>query len=620
MCGILGIASKHPQEDREWLSRGGLALTHRGPDDSGEWWSVDKRVGLAHRRLSIVDLTSAAQQPMHDQRNDLHIVFNGEIYNFLQLRSELEYKGHHFRTHSDTEIIISAYLEWGTGCLQRFNGMFALALYDGRKKILFIARDRAGEKPVFYHLSSGIIRFGSELKALLKDHRLVRQISPAALNAYLGMGYAPHDLCLLSGFSKLPPAHALIFNLDTGNSKIWRYWDMPALGSSIEDQDDSVLIEELEALLEDSVRMQMMADVPVGVLLSGGVDSSLIVAMASRINKNVNTFTVGFPGYAKLDETEHARLIAKYFGTKHVELMADNVTADILFMLAKQFDEPIVDSSMIPTFLVSNLVRNHCKVALGGDGGDELFGGYNHYSRLLFMKKNLSWMPVFLKKGMGYFAENVLPIGFKGRNWLLGFSADLNSGLPLISSYFDDKYRKVLFKKDFDMPAMNQFFLNNCLVKNSDLLQRAMRTDFKNYLAEDILVKVDRASMINSLEIRSPFLDLNIINFAFSRVPSHEKVTIHQKKILLKKLASRLLPKEFDNQRKQGFSVPLGDWLKSGSFCNLFKDVLLDKNCIFDPVLIGRLLDAQSSGRANSERLFSLVMLELWRNEYQVNF
>jgi asparagine synthase (glutamine-hydrolysing) len=620
MCGILGIASKHPQETRGWLSEGALALVHRGPDDGGEWWSLDGSIGLAHRRLSIVDLTSAGRQPMHDERNELHIVFNGEIYNFLQLRSELEKKGHFFRTHSDTEVIINAYREWGTSCLERFNGMFALAIFDSSKKILFIARDRAGEKPLFYHLSSGVIRFGSELKALLKDSRLSRQISPTALDAYLSIGYAPHDLCLLSGFSKLPPAHALIFNLESGDSKVWRYWEMPALGASIDSEDDSLLIEELEVLLENSVRMQMTADVPVGVLLSGGVDSSLIVAMASRINTNVNTFTVGFPGYEKLDETKHARLIAKYFGTKHVELMADDVNADILLMLAKQFDEPIVDSSMIPTFLVSKLVRDHCKVALGGDGGDELFGGYNHYSRLLFMQENFNWMPTLLKKGAAYFSENVLPIGFKGRNWLQGFSADLDSGLPLISSYFDDKYRKVLFKKEFGQPAINKFFLNNYLVQDSDLLQRAMRTDFKNYLAEDILVKVDRASMINSLEIRSPFLDLNIINFAFSRVPSHKKATTYNKKILLKKMASRLLPKEFDNQRKQGFSVPLGDWLKVGSFCNLFKDVLLDKNCIFDPMLMRRLLDGQSAGRANSERLFSLVMLELWRNEYQVNF
>jgi len=620
MCGIVGIVSNSPQAQRAWLAIGRDAMTHRGPDDAGEWWSGDGRVGLAQRRLAIIDLSPAGHQPMHDASGTFSIVFNGEIYNFADLRKELIIKGHSFRSHSDTEVILAAYREWGTDCISRFNGMFAFALFDAGQQTVFLARDRAGEKPLFYHQANGVLRFASELKALLADPALARRIDPEALDCYLAMGYVPGDRCMLQGFHKLPPAHALLFDLQTGQAKIWRYWQLPEFVASSRSVDEAALLDELEALLEDAVRRQMVADVPVGVLLSGGVDSSLITAMAVRASSQVQTFTIGFPGHAKLDETEHARLIARHFGTRHTELMAEDATANLLPLLARQFDEPMADSSMIPTFLVSQLVRQHCTVALGGDGGDELFGGYGHYSRLQWMQKNLGAIPGPLRNGIVLAAEKLLPVGIKGRNWLQGLGGELEKGLPLIAAYFDVTTRGRLLAAQSGWHAQAEDVLLSRLPVHPDLLQRATRMDFSNYLAEDILVKVDRASMLNSLELRAPFLDYRVIEFAFGKVPSHLKATAQDKKILLKRLTARVLPPEFDRQRKQGFSIPLGEWLKCGAFWALFNEVLRDPECSFDAGTVDSLLRGQDKGRSNSERLFALVLFELWRREYGVTF
>lgn len=620
MCGIVGIVSNTHQTQRAWLAIGRDAMTHRGPDDAGEWWSADGQIGLAQRRLSIVDLSPAGHQPMHDTSRDLSIVFNGEIYNFTDLRDELIAKGHSFKSRSDTEVILVAYREWGEECLAHFNGMFAFAIYDVRKQTVFLARDRAGEKPLFYHQAGGVLRFGSELKALLADSTLPRRIAPDALDCYLAMGYVPGERCMLQGFNKLPPAHALLFDLKTGQSKLWRYWELPELAVGTSQLDEASLLDELETLLEDAVRRQMVADVPVGVLLSGGVDSSLITAMAVRASSQIQTFSIGFPGHGKLDETEHARLIARHFGTRHTELMAEDATADLLPYLARQFDEPIVDSSMIPTFLVSRLVRQHCTVALGGDGGDELFGGYGHYSRLQWMQQKLGPIPFSLRKGVALAAEKQLPVGFRGRNWLQGLGTDLEKGLPLIASYFDPTTRQRLLATQPGWPLQAETVLKSRLPLQPNLLQRATRMDFANYLAEDILVKVDRASMLNSLELRAPLLDHRLIEFAFSKVPSHLKATQTEKKILLKRLTERVLPPEFDRQRKQGFSIPLGDWLKGGAFRSMFNEVLRDPDCCFDAGVVDNLLRGQDQGRNNSERLFALVLFELWRREYGVTF
>lgn len=620
MCGIVGAGGTVSESDRTWLAAGRDAMTHRGPDDAGEWWSVDGRVGLAHRRLAIVDLSPLGHQPMHLHERGVSVVFNGEIYNYYALRDELAGLGFAFRSHSDTEVLLAAYAAWGEVCLARLNGMFAFALYDAPQQKLFLARDRAGEKPLFYRLANGHLQFASELKALLANPANPRHIDPEALDFYLAMGFVPGERCILQGYNKLPPAHAMRFDLQSGQANVWRYWQLPEVTPVQAPLDDAALLDELEILLEDAVRGQMVADVPVGVLLSGGVDSSLVTAMAVRTSRQVQTFTIGFPGHGKLDETEHARLIARHFGTLHTELMAEDATVDLLPRLARQFDEPMVDSSMIPTFLVSQLVRQHCTVALGGDGGDELFGGYGHYSRLQRMQQWLGWMPYLLRRAIALSAEKCLPVGFKGRNWAQGLGVDLAKGLPLIASCFDATTRRRLLRAHADWSLVAESVLKDRVPENQDLLQRATRMDFGSYLAEDILVKVDRASMLSSLEMRAPLLDYRLIEFAFGKVPSRLKATATEKKILLKRLTARLLPPEFDQQRKQGFSIPLGEWLQGGAFGKLFNDVLHDPQCSFDRITVDSLLRGQDKGRSNGERLFALVLFELWRREYKVTF
>jgi asparagine synthase (glutamine-hydrolysing) len=616
MCGIVGVAAEAAVATRGWLAVGRDAMRHRGPDDFGEWWSVDGCVGLGHRRLAIIDLSPGGHQPMNV--GGLHIVFNGEIYNFLDLRSELASKGHNFRSDSDTEVLLAAYQEWGTDCLSRLNGMFAFALYDERRRQLFLARDRAGEKPLFYALGRGELRFASELKGLMADRNFARQIDPLALDCYLTLGFVPSPLCILRGVNKLPPANALTFDLATAKSRVWRYWEPPEPVSETRAAGEPELMERLEPLLEDAVRRQLMADVPVGVLLSGGVDSSLVTAMAVRSTPNVKTFTVRFPGHGRYDETEHARIVARHFGTEHTELDAGEVNVDLLPTLARQFDEPMVDSSMIPMYLVSRLVRQYCTVALGGDGGDELFAGYPHYNRILWMRAKFGAVPRSVRRVLATAGKICLPLGFRGRNWLHALEIDMEEGLPLVSSHFDRDWRRRLMTRKHNWTMAAEGVREERIPRAEDLLYRATRMDFQNYLAEDILVKVDRASMLNSLEVRAPLLDYRLIEFAFGEVPSDLKGTMTTRKVLLKKLAMRLLPPEFDQHRKQGFSIPLASWLRTGPWETFFKEILLGSD-LFNPAAVRKVLNGQKRGLRNSERLFALTLLELWRGEYGVS-
>lgn len=593
-------------------------MAHRGPDDFGEWWSPDGRVGLGHRRLAILDLTSAGHQPMQDATGRLTIVFNGEIYNFRELHEELQAGGFRFRSRSDTEVILAAYARWGAGCVSRLNGMFAFCIFDAAEGRLFLARDRAGEKPLFYALSGGEFRFSSEIKGILADPAFPRRLDRESCDIYLAMGYVPGERTILRGISKLPPAHALEFDVGSGSHRVWRYWSLPeAPFESAALEDEGHLLEELEELLDDSVRRQLEADVPVGVLLSGGVDSSLVTAMAVRSGKPVKTFTVTFPGFSSHDESQHARLVAEHFGTDHAELTASKVLPDLLPVLAHQYDEPIADSSMLPTYLLSQLVRAHCTVALGGDGGDELFGGYMHYSRLLWTREKLAMLPMFCRRLAARTARH-LPTGYRGRNWLRSLERNLDTDLPLIASFFDAWERRDLMGGESSWPNVAEAVWESRLPLTGDLLQKATRMEFENYMPEDILVKVDRACMRHSLEVRAPLLDYRLIEFAFGRVPSGLKATARKRKILLKRLAAKLLPEQFDQQRKQGFSVPLSHWLKEGPWREYFWDILLGAESTFDRRQITELLKGQDRGRNNHERLFALVLLELWRRDYRV--
>jgi asparagine synthase (glutamine-hydrolysing) len=620
MCGIVGYASTKKVNKRHWLDVSSHELSHRGPDDQGLWISNNTSVGFAHRRLSIIDLSQSGHQPMIDKKNGNVIVFNGEIYNYKELRSELKKFGYDFFSTSDTEVILASYDKWGTNCISKLNGMFAFAIYDNYNNIVLLARDRSGEKPLFYFSNDSCLYFASELKALFANNELPRKINYESLDCFLSSGYIPGENCIIKGYKKLPPAHALIFNLNEGNFKIWKYWDIQAIQNSNCINDESQLLNDLEYLLQNAVEKQLVSDVNVGVLLSGGVDSSLITAMASRASSNIDTFTLSIPGHALFDESKHARLISNYFGTNHTELMADVPNSNLLIKLASQFDEPIIDSSMIPTFMISELISKHCKVALGGDGGDELFGGYGHYSIINNINQRFGALPLSIRKKIAYLARTILPIGVYGRNWLQLLGQDLEHSLSLISPHFDQLNRRLLLKNKYPNVGISENIFKKAIPNDTDLISRATKYDFQNYLAEIILVKVDRASMLNSLEIRAPFLDKDLIEFAFSMVPSNLKVGEHESKILLKRLAKKILPKEFNLKRKQGFSIPLGSWILDGEFKNFFKDVLLDNDSIFDKKTIIDLFDGQKRGRRNQERLFGLVMLELWKREYKIDF
>lgn len=593
-------------------------MSHRGPDASGEWRSDDRKVALGHRRLSIIDLSPSGNQPMSTPDGNLRVVLNGEIYNYRALRKTLESLGHQFRSASDTEVLLQAFQEWGTECLERVNGMFAFAIYDVKKRRLFLARDRAGEKPLFYHKVAGTLAFASELKALMANPALERRLSPEGLDHFIAYGYVPGELCLLEGVNKLPPAHCLIYDLDTDRLRRWCYWKLPE-ATSTKDEHPVELVGELETLLSYAVRMQLAADVPVGILLSGGLDSSLITAIAAKVaTGTISTFTIAFPGSGVYDETRHARIVASHFGTKHTELVAEPATVDLLPELARQYDEPLGDSSMVPTFLVSRLVRQSCTVALGGDGGDELFGGYLHYSRIQNQLRLRRLMPGVMKRAIGR-AAALLPTGFRGRTYLRALEAPDSDAWVRATLLFDGKVRRRLAPATRTLSGFPPESYRLAAGGSGGTLLRTMTTaDFRTYLPEDILVKVDRASMLASLEMRAPFLDKRVIEFAFGKVPDNLRATRSDRKILLRMLGKQLLPGRLDLRRKQGFSIPLDKWFK-GRWGGYLRDVLLSAPTeLYDPSEIRVLIGGQARGFANGQRLFNLAILELWRREYNV--
>jgi asparagine synthase (glutamine-hydrolysing) len=622
MCGIVGIASSSPVRDHDLLLIQRDLLEHRGPDEAGVWWSEDGTVGLGHRRLSIIDLSPGGHQPMSACEGNIQIIYNGEIYNYRELRSELEGCGYRFQTRSDTEVILAAYQTWGVECVARLNGMFALAIYDRTKHRVFIARDRAGEKPLFYCHSRGKLMFASELKALLADPACPRELDLDALNMYLAYGYVPDRGCILHGIRKLPQGHALTYDVPADQLSTCQYWQLPVPPRS-EVVDPDGLLDELDSLLEDAVRLRLVADVPVGVLLSGGLDSSLVTAMAARASAQpVKTFTVSFPDDPEFDEGPSARKVARHFGTDHEELVGRDTSLDLMSVLARQYDEPIGDHSIIPTFLVSRLTRQHVKVALGGDGGDELFGGYPHYNFVQRIDGVRRFVPPVLRRLIGGLAAAFLPVGTRGRNHLLGFSGDLPFSLAHVNLLFDHASRTKLLVPQAQqryaqtVPERHKMSLCN---GGFSPLQMATRLDFRTTLVDDYLVKVDRASMLTSLEMRAPLLDHRLIEFAFGRIPDELRATTSQRKVLLRRLAERLLPRDLDIRRKQGLSLPLARWFRRG-WGDYVEGVLMETDPqLFSRAMIRGLLKGQKRGYSNANRLFALTMFELWRREYRVS-
>ena len=615
MCGILAYVSTRPHRDPRALADQRDKLYHRGPDDAGLWHSDDARVVLAHRRLSIIDLSAAGCQPLLHAGSGVRVILNGEIYNYRELRSELLSKGHTFTTETDTEVLAAAYAQWSTNAVHHLAGMFAFVLYDSRTRKAFAARDRAGEKPLYYWRDGDAHWFASELKALLHDPRMSRRLNYAALDHYLAYGYVPGEDVLIEGVRKVPAAHAIEFDIASGTMRTWRYWSLPTAprNAKLNDPDN-----ELEARLETALRRQLVADVPVGIMLSGGVDSSLITALATRVAGPPRTFTVSFRGAGKYDEAPHARLIAQHFKTEHHELIAEPASVEVLPELAKQFDEPIADASIVPNFLVAKAIREHAKVALGGNGGDELFGGYRTYQWILRQQQVRTLLPGPARSMVAQLAD-LLPPGFRARNYLRGVNADVTRAIANVNLYFDGTLRRRLVPQlaEGGWPAPED--RKAALWAGHSVVQQLTRTDFDTYLAESILLKEDRASMLASLEVRSPFLDPGVIEFAFGFLPDELRVTTRARKVLLRRLAQRLLPPQFDSARKQGFSVPVDLWLKD-DWGRYFRSVLLsDSATLFHRDTVARLLDARAPGVVHGNRLFNLTMLELWRREYSIS-
>ena len=619
MCGIVGYAGRPGAVTANLLAAMRDAIAHRGPDDSGIWASPDGSVVLGHRRLAILDLSPAGAQPMENSSRRSVIVFNGEIYNHEELRRELAAGGVHFTGRSDTEVLLAAYDAWGERCVARLRGMFAFAIYDQTRRVLFLARDRAGEKPLYWAEHRGGLVFASELKALMADPEFPRRLSPEGLAYYLSFGYVPGDKCILEGVHKLPPAHCLSWSLTGGAPKINRYWDIPSArrddASSIDE-----LTDDLQRLLTAAVSEQLVADVPLAVLLSGGVDSSLVAAIAAQVSHHtVRTFTVTLPNHPRLDESRFARSVAQYLGTDHVELPLDHSSADLVQKLAIQFDEPIADSSMIPTYLLAKTVSQHCKVVVGGDGGDELFGGYRSYQSALQREKLRARLPRAARSLIAATARRILPNGAKGRNALMALNGTTADGIAQSAVWTDPAdYPRIspwLFRRS--QKYSPTLWRRNLVEEARGLPGAAMAADFRSYLPEDILVKVDRAAMLCSLEVRAPFLDQRVIEFAYERIPNRLQATLQQRKILLKRLAKRLLPPDLDIDRKQGFTIPISKWLTPAILQDWRDDCREQIQSVLSDAAVRRLIRRREN-MAGEHSLYAAIMLTTWMRHYHV--
>jgi asparagine synthase (glutamine-hydrolysing) len=617
MCGIVGLFSLNKKnENIEKLRKALYLIQHRGPDASGEWWNTDETVVLGHRRLSILELSNLGNQPMILD-NRYVITFNGEIYNHSKLRSELIKLGAYFNSTSDTEVLLNAYKFWGENCLMKLEGMFAFIIFDKHYNTAFIARDRAGEKPLYYFNNNQEFLLSSELLSILELSNK-REINKCHFVEFLYSGFVSNGNTLINKIYKLNPGHYINLNVNDLSFQTIKYWE-PSHYDFNQSYSDNQLVEQLENLLNQSISLQGKADVNVGILLSGGLDSSLVTSIATNHFNHISTFTVSFPGNGKFDEAVYADSISKYFGTKHTMLNSSEITPSFFRSIAEKFDDPIMDTSILPMYLISNLIAKHCKVAIGGDGADELFGGYTHYKNILKHKSILYPIPLYILKIIAESASRLMPNGSKARSWLSVSDNNYNDFFPYIATYFNNyDQKKLLFNNDSYLLNSDKI-INNKLI-NNDLVYSTTRYDFENYLLEDILVKVDRSSMLNSLEIRAPFLDHKIIDFAFKNVPSRLKVNKNDRKIILKLLAKKILPPNYNSSRKQGFSIPIENWLKDKTWLDFIKEVLLDQSqTTFNQTYIEKILKAPINQK-KGENIFGLVMFEIWRNNNKIIF
>jgi asparagine synthase (glutamine-hydrolysing) len=622
MCGFAGIFDPRGARDvdRALLSRMNESQHHRGPDECG--LHVEPGVGLAHRRLSIIDL-STGQQPLWNEDRSVIVVFNGEIYNYQSLIPELTQLGHRFRTRSDTEVIVHAWEAWGEACVDRFRGMFAFALWDRNRSTLFLARDRLGVKPLHYaYLPDGQFVFGSELKSLLVHPAFRRDIDPCAVEEYFALGYVPDPRTIFAAAKKLPPAHTLLLARGTARPQLRRYWDPRFTADNRITAEDALV--ELTARLDESVRLRLIAEVPLGAFLSGGVDSSAVVAsMAAASNEPVNTCSIAFADPA-FDESRYAQHVADRYRTRHFVDRVESDDFDLVDELSQLYDEPYADSSAIPTYRVCQLARRHVTVALSGDGGDENFGGYRRYRLHMAEEWMRRKMPLGLRRPMFGLLGQVYPKADWAPRYLRAKTTFEALGRNSVEGYFHgmsifrDDMRRALFTPAFKAQlagynAIEVFNHHTSLAQTDDPLALIQYLDLKTYLVGDINTKVDRASMAHSLEVREPLMDHPLVEWLAS-LPSSLKVRGPEGKWLLKKAMEPRLPQEVLYRPKMGFAVPLARWFR-GPLRARIEDALSGDRLLatgmFNATYLRRLFDAHASGaRDYSAPIWSLLMFD----------
>ncbi len=626
MCGICGkiYFDRSRSVDQELIERMTSVLEHRGPDDSGVYASGP--VGLGHRRLSIIDLTAAGHQPMANEDGSIHIVYNGEIYNFEQLRPELEAKGHVFRSNTDTEVILHLYEEAGPACVERLRGMFAFCIWDSRRRELFLARDRAGKKPLVYAVVDGAFIFASEIKSLLLDPSVDTQLNPEALHHYLTYQYVPGPQTIFKGIYKLPPAHTLVMR--NGEVRTDRYWDLGYV-PKIEAGGERDYVEKLRHVFKEAVKVRLHSDVPLGAFLSGGIDSSATVAvMSDLVNRPVKTFSIGFEE-SDFNEVQHARRVADLFKTDHTEFIVKPDALDVLPKILWHYDEPYADPSAIPTYYVSKLTREHVTVALNGDGGDETFGGYERYVANTLAERYTK-IPAFLRKGIQGLVDK-LP--YQDYRWSIirrlkrfigGATDDPARRCIQWLCYFNNEMKEQLYTATFarEVAGSDSVSLIADIYNRADadnLIDRTMYADVMLYLPYDLLVKVDIASMAHSLEARSPFLDHHVMEFA-AHLPQSLKLKGMQTKYILKKAFEDVLPHDILYRKKMGFGVPLNSWFRN-ELKEATRDILFDARTLgrgyFRKNAVEQLLSEHNGMQADhSYRLWALLYLELWHRMF----
>lgn len=626
MCGITGFihfSSHNKEQASRKIRKMARTMIHRGPDEEGFY--VDDHAALGHKRLSIIDLSSG-QQPMAGGHGRFQIVFNGEIYNFQEIRTQLSHKGHRFNTASDTEVLLKAYMEWGKNCVTKFNGMFAFAIWDKQEKILFAARDRVGKKPFYYVWDGTTFAFASELKALMAGGFTKKQIAPKALDCYFSLGYIPVPYSIYDDILKLPAAHTL--TLGPAGITLEKYWDLDFGAKSVLSLDQAA--DHLAELLHDAVKIRLISDVPLGAFLSGGIDSSLVVAFMSRVSeKPVITHTIGFDD-TRFSELPAAAMVADFLQTDHHPFSVDPDASQTLETIGAFFDEPFADSSALPTWHVCRMARKNVTVALSGDGGDEGFGGYTFRylphqmeSRLRSALPAMLRTPLFSLIGAIYPSVPGLPRFLRLKTIFENLSVSDAQAFYKDLIWLRQDLRKNLYARDF-MDALKGFTPAEtvmpvyCKSLGTDPVSRSQNTDIQCYMTDDVLVKVDRMSMAHSLEVRNPLLDHRILEFS-AGLPLHLKVSQGFGKRLLRHLAAKHLPSRIVNLPKQGFAIPAAHWLRSD--LNAFaRDHIFNSDLILsclNPEALHTLWSCHQRKKADhSVLIWGLMMLGLWEKQF----